>query len=108
MTPPPAAELAADAPRRARRTDDPAWLRVLERFGLPTLLTLMFAAYVLRSAESDRQERTKVLAAVAETLQENTAALRALAAEQRAFGEAVRLSWPNLRAPSSSKPPGAR
>ncbi len=80
-----------------RRRVDPLWWRVLERFGLPTLLVLLLLGYVLRQGEAERRERVELLSGLRTAIEQQTVALRSLAAEQRAYADVVRLTWPRLR-----------
>lgn len=94
---PRAHELTADAVEPRRRATDPLWWRVLDRFGLPTLLVLFFLVVGTRWMEEDRKERRELLARVATAVENNTAALVQLAAEERAHADAVRMTWPKVK-----------
>lgn len=78
------------------RREDALWFRVLDRFGLPTLLTVLLLAYVLRQGEAERAERRELLLSLRGAIEQQTATLRDLASAERAHAEAVAFA---LRSP---------
>lgn len=83
-----------------RRTTDATWFRVLDRFGLPTLFAVLLLGYVLRQGEGEQRERRELLGALRGAIEQQTAALVTLAAEQRTTADAIRATWPRVRLPS--------
>lgn len=70
----------SEAIDKQRRGTDSLWFAVLERFGLPTLLVLLFLWKGLGWVEEDRRERQEILAKISENMTAQTIALRELAA----------------------------
>ncbi len=75
------------------------WFRVLDRFGLPTLFAVLLLGYVLRQGEAERVERRELLGGIKAAIEQQTVALRELAAREEEHAAAVRLTWPTLRLP---------
>jgi hypothetical protein len=85
--------------------DEPTWVRTVERIGIAGAV----AGYLLLQQggqiSSDREERQQVLAKVIAVVQANTEAMQALASEQRANADAVRLILRLPEAPTPSRRP---
>lgn len=71
------------------RREDALWFRILDRFGLPTLMAVMLLAYVLRQGEAERTERRELLLSLRSAIEQQTSTLRDLASAERAHAEAV-------------------
>ena len=82
-----------------RRSSDSTWFRILDRFGLPTLLAIVLLGYVLRNGEADREERRQLLSGIKAAIEEQTKVLSRLAIAEEEHAQAVRLTWPQLRVP---------
>lgn len=65
-----------------RQGDVPLWFRVLERFGLPTLLALVLMAVLGRMIENDREDRKTANAAMATAIKEQATTLAGAIREQ--------------------------
>lgn len=89
-----------------RRSTDARWFRVLDRFGLPTVLLLAVLWKASVWVEADRLERATVLRAIVDQLTAQTGLLtiqtelmRQLATEERRHADAVTATWPAMRVP---------
>jgi hypothetical protein len=81
------------------RREDALWYRVLDRFGLPTLMAVLLLGYVLRQGEAERSERRELLAGIRTAIETQTITLRELAAAERAHADAVAVAQFRLPAP---------
>lgn len=80
------------------------WLyRFAAKFGLATVAAYLLAGWLLygdhRRREEETRERRELLTALKGAIEQQTKALATLAAEQRATGDALRVTWPRLRLP---------
>jgi hypothetical protein len=83
---------------------DPAWLRVLDRHGLPTLYALGAAALLVWQLRDARTERRELLTKLDATIGQQTAVLRDLAAKEQLHADAVSATWPAIRLRVASAP----
>jgi hypothetical protein len=58
--------------------DPPIWLRILEKFGLPTLFALLLMGFIFWKETNDRTDRKLQQDAFIQTLQKNTVVLETL------------------------------
>lgn len=73
-----------------RRGSDTLWFSVLDRFGLPTLLVLLFLWKGMEWVEADRKERAEILAQLSANIAAQTIVLKDMSAHDRETAEAIR------------------
>ena len=85
-------------------TTRPVWVWILERFGLPSALVILFLWKGLGWIEEDRRDRREILARLATAIESQTTTLERLAIEHRELNDTVRATWPPVRPPRRVPP----